>query len=117
MHHEGWRDRRIETHDGRAVERDLPETRLLQRSADNELAEIVVARIMAAELVGDAGNHDGGGKTPGRGDRPSGEIAAVAAARHAQPPRIDQTFGHAMVDAAQDVLELGTARITDIELG
>src|SRR5262245_10601629 len=58
MDDEGRRGRPVEPEQRRAVDGDRAELLILERPTHDELAEIVIAGIVAAPLVGDAGDHD-----------------------------------------------------------
>ena len=70
---------------------------------------------MRAPVIGDAGDHDGGAEAIGRCHGPGCQIAAIAGAGDADAARIGEALGDAVIDARQDVLELGPAGIADIE--
>ena len=77
----------------------------------------MVARIVAAPLIGDAADHHGRLETVGGRHRPRRHEAAIAAAGDAETLGIGDPVGDTLVDAEEDVLEFGACRVADVEPG
>src|ERR1700748_2425182 len=90
---------------------------LMQRRVDDQVAEAVVAGVLQADQVGNARKHHAGGEARGGSDRPGCEIAAIARAGDADPPRGGDALRDAPLRPGNDVVELPAGWVADIEAG
>lgn len=105
------RRRPVEPGQRGAFERDLAVALVLERPAIDEFMEIVFARIVAAELVGNGGDRNGRLEAVGCRHRPIGQVTAIAGPGNADPVRIGQAQFDAFVDAGHDVGKFHARRI------